>query len=233
MSQELRSRKIARYEWPAAALRLVDKARKGESKTNAAALHRQLAEMTGYSDPACWRLLQRYGIERPGAGSRIFWSEEKADRAVEYAMDWGADEAAKKFGCSKKAITSLLWRKNRRAGHGHGMYSLHMLKEMLRVRHETLLGWIHSGILGAVETQYGSRKSYLVPAEALEKFCRKQAGKIAPRRFPAKRAEFVSRYMIEISPSELQIFKPREGLREDEAFARGEYLQKGRSERSG
>ena len=57
------------YTWPPEAERIIRRAAQGEaSQQNAALLHQKLLTLTGFSDHACWRKLQKHGIRRPGAG---------------------------------------------------------------------------------------------------------------------------------------------------------------------
>src|SRR5258708_5981013 len=108
-------------------------------------------QLTGFSSAACWRFLQRHGIQRPGSGTRKMWDPT----IVDFVMEHGYERAAQKFGCSKKALYSAMERQQRAVGHCSGQYGLNQLRQLLNVRAETLKHWISAGHLEATPETYG------------------------------------------------------------------------------
>ena len=187
-------KKSGRYLWPPEAERLVSKAlRVQDKKPNAPLLHSHLEELTGFSSDACWRFLQRHGIQRPGSGTRKVWSNEIM---VEFVMEHGYEKAAQKFGCSKKALYSAMQRQGRTVGACSGQYGLNQLRRMLNVRMEMLKRWIDMGCLEATPVTYGGRSTFVVSNDQLRRFLTREAGTMIARRFPEKRVEFLSNYLF-------------------------------------
>lgn len=209
-----------RYVWPEEAKRLVRKALQSGKTQHAALLHDQLESLTGFSSHACWRYLQRHGIQRPGAGKRKTWDP----KTVDFVMDQGYDAAVQKFACSKKALYSFMQRQQRTVGHCRGQYGVNQLRKLLTVRAETVVYWIKAGHLEATPVQHGDRATYLVSDEQLRKFLTRQAGSLMPRRLPEKRMEFLSNYLFEGKHADLGLLRTRESKKEGEAFRNGEYL---------
>ena len=215
------SQRTTRYIWPAEAERLVKRAAQGgSSQQNAALLHQKLAALTGFSDHACWRYLQKFGIKRPGAGKRRQWNP----KAVDFVMDQGYDAAVQKFNTSKKAVYRFMQRNDRAMGACRGQYSLNQLRKLLSVRTETIGGWIKAGHLEATPFQYGGKETYIVSDEQLRKFLKSFSGELMPRRLPEKRLEFLSNFLFEGGHAELGLLRTRESKKEGEAFRNGEYL---------
>ncbi len=215
------SQRTTRYIWPAEAERLVKRAaQSGSSQQNTALLHQKLAALTGFSDHACWRYLQKFGIKRPGAGKRVQWNP----KAVDFVMDQGYDAAVQKFNTSKKAVYRFMQRNERAMGACRGQYSLNQLRKLLSVRTETLGGWIKAGHLQATPFQYGGKETYIVSDEQLRKFLKSFSGELMPRRLPEKRLEFLSNFLFEGGHAELGLLRTRESKKEGEAFRNGEYL---------
>ncbi len=215
------SQRTTRYIWPPEAERLVKRAAQGgSSQQNAALLHQKLAALTGFSDHACWRYLQKFGIKRPGAGKRMQWNP----KAVDFVMDQGYDAAVQKFNTSKKAVYRFMQRNERAMGACRGQYSLNQLRKLLSVRTETIGGWIKAGHLEATAFQYGGKETYIVSDEQLRKFLKCFSGDLMPRRLPEKRLEFLSQFLFEGGHAELGLLRTRESKKEGEAFRNGEYL---------
>ena len=108
-------KKSSRYFWPPEAERLVSKAlRVQDKKPNAPLLHSHLEELTGFSSDACWRFLQRHGIQRPGSGTRKVWSNEIM---VEFVMEHGyAQGSSDGLTVPRKALYSAMQRQGRTLG---------------------------------------------------------------------------------------------------------------------
>ncbi len=215
------SQRTTRYIWPTEAERLVKRAaQSGASQRNAALLHQKLLALTGFSDHACWRYLQKFGIKRPGAGKRVQWNP----KAVDFVMDQGYDAAVQKFNTSKKAVYRFMQRNERVLGACRGQYSLNQLRKLLSVRTETIGSWIKAGYLEATPFQYGGKETYIVSDDQLRKFLKSFSGDLMPRRLPEKRLEFLSNFLFEGGHAELGLLRTRESKKEGEAFRNGEYL---------
>ena len=215
------SQRITRYIWPAEAERLVKRAAQGGApQHNAALLHQKLLALTGFSDHACWRYLQKFGIKRPGAGKRVQWNP----KAVDFVMDQGYDAAVQKFNTSKKAVYRFMQRNERTMGACRGQYSLNQLRKLLAVRTETIGSWIKAGHLEATPFQYAGKETYVVSDEQLRKFLKNFSGELMPRRLPEKRLEFLSNFLFKGGHTELGLLRTRESKKEGEAFRNGEYL---------
>jgi len=218
---EINSRKVTRYIWPEDAKRLVAKAlRMQDKKPHAVLLHSQLEQLTGFSSAACWRFLQRHGIQRPGSGTRKMWDPT----VVDFVMEHGYERAAQKFGCSKKALYSAMERQQRAVGHCSGQYGLNQLRQLLNVRAETLKHWISSGHLEATPETYGGKPTFVVSDEQLRHFLSREAGNMLPRRFPEKRVEFLSNYLYSEKHMNLGLLRTRESKKEGEAYRNGEFV---------
>ncbi len=215
------SQRTRPYSWPPEAERLVKRAiQAGASQQTAALLHQRLLTLTGFSDHACWRYLQKHGLKRPGSGKRVQWSP----KAVDFVMDQGYDAAVQKFNTSKKAVYRFMQRNERAMGACRGQYSLNQLRKLLKVRTETIGGWIRAGQLEASPFQYGGKETHVVSDEQLRKFLKAYAGDLMPRRLPEKRLAFLSNFLFEGGHAELGLLRTRESKKEGEAFRKGEYL---------
>lgn len=212
---EINSRKVTRYIWPDDAKRLVMKANRIQGKKpHALLLHRQLEQLTGFSEDACWRFLERHDIQRPGSGTRKIWDFT----LVEFVMEHGYEKAAEKFGCSRKALYSAMQRHQRSIGHCSGHYGLNQLRKLLNVRLETIKHWISAGYLEAIPVTYGGKATFLVSDEQLRRFLMREAGNMLPRRFPEKRVEFLSNYLYNEKHMNLGLLRTRESKKEGDAY---------------
>ena len=205
-----------RYIWPPEAERLVMKAlRVPDKKPNAVLLHSHLEELTGFSSAACWRFLQRHGIQRPGSGTRKVWSHEIM---VEFVMEHGYEKAAQKFNCSKKALYSAMQRQQRALGHCAGQYGLNQLRRMLNVRSDMLKSWIDMGRLEATRVEYAGKPTFVVSNDQLRRFLTREAGNLLTRRFPEKRVEFLSNYLYCENHMNVGLTRTRESKKENDAY---------------
>ena len=155
-------------------------------------LHQKLLTLTGFSDHACWRKLQKHGIRRPGAGKRVQWNP----KAVNFVTEQGYDAAVQKFNTSKKAGYRFMQRNQRSMGSCRGQYSLTQLRKLLSARIETISGWIRAGYLEASPFQYGGKETHIVSDEQLRKFLKTYSGDLMPRRLPEKRLAFLSKFPL-------------------------------------
>lgn len=219
MATEINPRKRTRYIWPEEAKRLVAKALRGQNRVHAVLLHNQLEELTGFSSFACWRFLERQGIRRPGAGTYRTWD---TFAVAEYVMEHGYEAAAKKFACPKSTLYNVMWRVDRTLGHCSGHYGLNQLRKMFSVRVQTVLYWIKTGLLEATPVMYGGKETFVVSDEQLRRFVSREAGSLILRRFPEKRAEFLSNYLYTEKHMNLGLTRTRESKKEEDAYR--EYL---------
>ncbi|RSL18627.1 hypothetical protein EDE15_4217 [Edaphobacter aggregans] len=226
---ETNAGKTIRHKWPREAHRLVQRAVRTTDKTSKAVLlHSQLEELTGHGSHACWRFLQRYGITRPGTGKRRCWDDPGI---VDFVMEHGYSAASEKFGCSRKALYSFMQRQQRGIGHCSGQYGLNQLRKLLSVRVETIQYWISAGYLEASQQVYGGKTTYVVSDDQLRRFLTREAANMVPlRRFPEKRAEFLSTYLYDEKHMNLGLLRTRESKKEGEAYR--EYMESNRGEDS-
>lgn len=209
------------YPWPAEAYRLMERAERNEtSQQHAALLQQKLAAMTGFSDHACWRFMEKYGIKRPRSGTRKKWNP----KAIDFIMDQGYDAAVQKYNVSKKAVYRLMQRNERSIGSCRGQYSLNQLRKLLSVRTESIVSWIKAGHLEATPHQYGGKETFIVSDEQLKAFLKTYSSGLMPRRLPEKRLAFLSDFLFEPGHAELGLLRTRESKKEGEAFRNGEYL---------
>ena len=211
-----KSQRQSRYVWPPEAERLVKKAlRDPEKKPNALLLHSHLEELTGFSSDACWRFLQRHGIQRPGSGTRKVWSDETM---IEFVMEHGYEKAAQRFNCSRKALYSAMQRHGRTLGHCSGQYGLNQLRRLLNVRLDTLRGWIDMGRLEATPVLFGGKSTYVISNDQLRRFLTRESGNLLMRRFPEKRVEFLSNYLFCENHMNVGLPRIRESKKENDAY---------------
>lgn len=219
--------RITRYIWPEDANRLVKKARGTHvGGTHAALLHSELQELTHHSSYACWRFLERHGIQRPGSGKRKFWDSPKI---VDFIMDNGYDAAAQKFGRSKQALYSLMQRENRAAGHGSDHFSMNQLRKELNIRVDTIHRWIRDGRLKATAKPYGNKTVYIVTNEQLLKFLTEEARSLVSSRFPQKRVDFLINYLYNGKHMDFGLLRTRESKKEGDAYRRQMSASSGQS----
>jgi hypothetical protein len=213
---DINSRKLTRYIWPEDAKRLVAKANGMQGKKpSAVLLHDQLEKLTGFSSVACWRFLERNGIRRPGSGRRKIWADPAV---IEFVMDHGYQKASEKFDCSKKSIYNAMQRQQRSAGHTASQFSLNQLRQLLKIRIETIKHWISAGYLEATPYTYGGKQVFIVSEEQLRRFLKREAGNMLPRRFPEKRVEFLSTYLFNEKHMNVSQLHTRESKKEGEAY---------------
>ena len=208
--------KQSRYVWPPEAERLVKKAlRDPEKKPNALLLHSHLEQLTAFSSDACWRFLQRHGIQRPGSGTRKVWSDETM---IEFVMEHGYAQAAQKFNCSRKALYSAMQRQGRTLGHCSGQYGLNQLRRLLNVRLDTLRCWINMGRLEATPVLFGGKPTFVISNDQLRRFLTRESGNLLIRRFPEKRVEFLSEYLFCENHMNVGLPRTRESKKENDAY---------------
>jgi len=171
--------------------------------------------LTGFSSFACWRFLEGHKIYRPGKCTYKIWDQFAA---AEYVMAYGYEAAEKKFDCSRSALYNVMKRVGRTLGHCSGHYGLNQLRKMFGVRVETILYWIKTGALEATLVTYGGKETSVVSDDQLRRFLSREAGNLILRRFPEKRAEFLSNYLYTENHMNLGLPRTRESKKEGDAF---------------
>ncbi len=208
--------KNSRYVWPPEAERLVKKAlRDPEKKPNALLLHSHLEELTAFSSDACWRFLQRHGIQRPGSGTRKVWSDESM---IEFVNGTRLREGSSEINCSRKALYSAMQRQGRTLGPCAGQYGLNQHRRMLNIRLDTLRCWIDMGRLEATPVIFGGKSTFVVSNDQLRRFLTRESGNLMLRRFPEKRVEFLSQYLFCENHMNVGLPRTRESKRENDAY---------------
>jgi hypothetical protein len=100
-----------------------------------------LMRISGNGEKACWRYLEQHGVRRPGSDTRTTFSDQLFERVLEYSAEHGIQAASSKFNLSPKSISSVLYRREQ-TGLAHDALTLRDLCLFLRVRPNTVLGWI-------------------------------------------------------------------------------------------
>ncbi|WP_125486967.1 hypothetical protein [Edaphobacter aggregans] len=96
---------------------------------------------------------------------------------------------------------------------------------------ETIQYWISAGYLEASQQVYGGKTTYVVSDDQLRRFLTREAANMVPlRRFPEKRAEFLSTYLYDEKHMNLGLLRTRESKKEGEAYR--EYMESNRGEDS-
>ena len=73
--------KPRKYLWPAEAVNIAQK------KLHPVRLCEELIALTGHEKAACWRFLNKYGVERPGARSRRTFDPATVESIIEYVSE--------------------------------------------------------------------------------------------------------------------------------------------------
>jgi hypothetical protein len=206
-----------RRQWPPEANEIV------RQNKQAAALCSELEALSGNDRSACWRFLNKHGIQRPGAASRHTFDRKRTDELIEYISDHGVQAAALRFGYDAKSLYNLLYRQEHTRLCTDAM-SLREVCGHLRIKHSQATRWIESGLLRAVrrESRTGA-VSYLIEFDALQKFCKEHRNLLVTRRSSPNRIRFLEEYVF--APKHAELLRTRESKREAEAFERGEYLE--------
>lgn len=89
---------------------------------------------------------------------------------------------------------------------------------MFSVRVETIQYWIKTGALEATIVMYGGKETFVVSDDQLRRFLSREAGSLILRRFPEKRAEFLSNYLYTENHMNLGLPRTRESRKEGDAF---------------
>jgi len=203
-------------QWPPEALEIV------RQNKHPAALCRELHILSGNDTGACWRFLNKHGIERPGSASRHRFDPRRCDELIDYISDHGVQAAAMRFGYEAKSLYNLLYRQEH-TKLSRDTLSLRQVCAHLRVKYSKASNWVDQGLLKAArhESKTGS-VSYLIEFDALQRFCKEHRNLLITRRSSPSRIRFLEEYVF--APKHAELLRTRESKRETEAFERGEYL---------
>lgn len=203
-------------QWPPEAYEIVRQSKQP------AALCRELEAVSGNDTRACWRFLNKHGVQRPGSASRRKFDRRKVDELVEYISDHGVQAAAIRFGYDAKCLYNLLYRQEH-TNLSTDTMSLREVCTHLRIRHSQATRWIELGLLKAVRRESRTGVvTYLIEFDALQKFCKEHRNLLVTRRSSPNRIRFLEEYIF--APKHADLLRTRESKREAEAFERGEYL---------
>ncbi len=206
-----------RRKWPPEANLLV------QQRKHPSALCAELAALTGNDERACWRFLNKHGIDRPGARRRIHFDSDRIHHLIDFVSDNGVQAAAIRFGCEPKRIYNLLYRQER-TKLSRDALSLREVCNQLRVKYRKGVEWIEQGLLRATRCESTTGNvSYLIEFDVLQKFCKEHRNLLVTRRTSPSRIRFLEEYIF--APKHAELLKTRESKREGEAFERGEYVQ--------
>jgi hypothetical protein len=215
-TKEVPPRKPRKYLWPAEAVNIAQK------KLHPVRLCEELIALTGHEKAACWRFLNKCGVERPGSGSRRSFDPATVESIIEYVSEHSVQAATRRFHCDAKTLYNLIHRR----GYTHcgkDLLSLRQICSHLGVRYSKVMSWIEQGLLQAKREQTRTGKPvYSIEFEALQKFCKEHRDLLITRRWPPHRIRFLEEYVF--APKHAELLRTRESKRENEAFNRGEYL---------
>ena len=203
--------------WPPEALALI------QQNKNPVALCEELASITGNDKRACWRFLNKHGVQRPGSQFRRRFDPRTVNTLIDYVCDHGVQAAATRFGYDPKSLYNLLYRQEHTRLSKDAM-SLRQICEHLGVKYSKASAWIEQGLLKAERQESrAGRVSYLIEFEALQKFCKEHRSLLITRRVSPSRIRFLEEYVF--APKHAELLRTRESKREAEAYERGEYLR--------
>jgi hypothetical protein len=210
-------RRGRRRIWPPEASLLI------QQRKNSSALCAELAALTGNDERACWRFLNKHGIQRPGSKRRSSLDPRVVNNLVDYVSENGVQAAAMRFGCEPKTIYNLLYRQER-TRLSRDCLSLREVCNQLRVKYRKGVEWIERGLLHATRSEStNGYLIYVIEFEVLQKFCKEHRNLLVTRRLSPSRLRFLEEYIF--APKHAELLKTRESKREGEAFERGEYLR--------
>ncbi len=193
--------------WSPEALEIVNQ------KKPPATLCQELETLSGNDTRACWRFLNKHGIQRPGAATRHKFDRKTCDKLVEYISNHGVHAAAQKFGYNTKSLYNLLYRQNHTKMSKNTM-TLRQLAVHLRMRFSQVRGWVESGLLRAQRHEFKSGAvSYLIEFEDLRSFCKKHPELLLTSRSCPGRIRFLEEFLFD--PKRAELLRSHE--REDRA----------------
>ena len=177
-------------QWPPEALEIV------KAKKPPAQLCRELETVSGNDSRACWRFLNKHGIQRPGSATRHKFDRKTCNKLVEYISNHGVHATAQKFGYNTKSLYNLLYRQDNTKMSKNTM-TLRQLAMYLRMRFSQVRGWVERGLLKAQRHEFKSGAvSYLVELKELRRFCKKHPNLLLTPRSCPGRISFLEEFVF-------------------------------------
>lgn len=204
--------------WPPEALEIV------KQKKPPATLCRELETVSGNDTRACWRFLNKHGIERPGSATRHTFDRKTCDRLVEYISNHGIQAAAEKFGYNTKSLYNLLYRQDHTKMSKNTM-TLRQLAVYLRMRFSQVRGWVERGLLRAQRREFKSGAvSHLIQFKEVRRFCKNHPELLLTSRSCPGRMSFLEEFLF--APKVVGLLHSHESKREAGASAREGSIEK-------
>jgi hypothetical protein len=183
----------------------------------------ELMRISGNGEKACWRYLEQRGIHRPGSTKRTTFSDELFQRVLEYSAEHGIQAASSRFNLSPKSISNVLYRREQ-TGLAHDALTLRDLCLFLRVRPNTVLGWIEKGwLLAESQVRKDGRLVRRFHHDAVKRFCNQYRALLLQRRWPRQRLNFCENFVF--APKHAELIEGRESKRERQALREQEERQ--------
>jgi hypothetical protein len=212
-----RTPRSQRYDWPPEAERLA----REKPRMHPSHLVQRLHDITGHPVDACWRFVQKFGIQRPTRYRS--WSEKDQEKVLEMSELRPVPEIAKHFGVSAKAIYHVIGKNHRRVARRSEWFGLNALAKYLTVKPQKVRGWIASEMLRCVVEEHGKLRYTMISGAELVKFCKTYKEELLRQRIPEKRILFLLDYVIAADVAD--DYTARSSKLERKAFERKEYLK--------
>jgi hypothetical protein len=134
---------------------------------------------------------------------------------MEYSAEHGIQAASSRFNLSPKSISNVLYRREQ-TGLAHDALTLRDLCLFLRVRPNTVLGWIEKGwLLAESQVRKDGRVVRRFQHDAVKRFCN-QYRAVLQRRWPKERLDFCESFIF--APKHAELIEGRESKRERQAL---------------
>jgi hypothetical protein len=187
-----------------------------ERKASPASICAELMRISGNGEKACWRYLEQHGVRRPGSNTRTTFSDQLFERVLEYSAEHGIQAASSRFNLSPKSISNVLYRREQ-TGLAHDTLTLRDLCLFLRVRPNTVLGWIEKGwLLAESHVRKDGRVVRRFQHDAVKRFCNQYRAVLLQRRWPKERLNFCESFIF--APKHAELIEGRESKRERQAL---------------
>jgi hypothetical protein len=204
------SQRRKRSRWPEEAPMIA------ERKASPASICAELMRISGNGEKACWRYLEQHGVRRPGSNTRTTFSDQLFERVLEYSAEHGIQAASSRFNLSSKSISNVLYRREQ-TGLAHDTLTLRDLCLFLRVRPNTVLGWIEKGwLLAESHVRKDGRVVRRFQHDAVKRFCNQYRAVLLQRRWPKERLNFCESFIF--APKHAELIEGRESKRERQAL---------------